>query len=275
MLTGLRSEIAGAVWRAGGGARQLAAADAADACPQGCPFLEPRPPSCSQFADHKVHPSQAEGGRACAGWRRAVEERGTHRRWVARGAVSPLPAAAAAGSGRRLWQARQQSRRAWKEGRSCWWCSTLATASLTLVCRAAPPARPPARLQRAAPKRTAATTKRTSRRFRQGPLRVTLVFQQSCKCTALLGGSTRRRRWRRPQPKSARYLAPYHHTKGRAPSPSWPPPHHYTRVSAYCQYSHASRNPCTPLALLQIRSADEPATLFFRCAKCGSNWREG
>ncbi|EFN54463.1 hypothetical protein CHLNCDRAFT_24529 [Chlorella variabilis] len=25
----------------------------------------------------------------------------------------------------------------------------------------------------------------------------------------------------------------------------------------------------------QIRSADEPATLFYRCAKCGRNWREG
>ena len=25
----------------------------------------------------------------------------------------------------------------------------------------------------------------------------------------------------------------------------------------------------------QIRSADEPATLFFRCTKCACNWREG
>ncbi|GKT34763.1 DNA-directed RNA polymerase subunit/transcription factor S like protein [Aduncisulcus paluster] len=26
---------------------------------------------------------------------------------------------------------------------------------------------------------------------------------------------------------------------------------------------------------VQIRSADEPSTIFFRCAKCGHNWREG
>lgn len=26
---------------------------------------------------------------------------------------------------------------------------------------------------------------------------------------------------------------------------------------------------------VQIRSADEPATLFFRCTKCAVNWREG
>ena len=26
---------------------------------------------------------------------------------------------------------------------------------------------------------------------------------------------------------------------------------------------------------VQTRSADEPATLFFRCEKCKHNWREG
>ena len=26
---------------------------------------------------------------------------------------------------------------------------------------------------------------------------------------------------------------------------------------------------------VQIRSADEPATLFFKCCKCGNTWREG
>ncbi|EAY09943.1 hypothetical protein TVAG_482170 [Trichomonas vaginalis G3] len=26
---------------------------------------------------------------------------------------------------------------------------------------------------------------------------------------------------------------------------------------------------------IQIRSADEPATLFFKCCKCGNTWREG
>eukprot|EP00771_Trimastix_marina_P003630 gnl/Trimastix_PCT/4933.p3 GENE.gnl/Trimastix_PCT/4933~~gnl/Trimastix_PCT/4933.p3 ORF type:complete len:108 (+),score=24.79 gnl/Trimastix_PCT/4933:33-356(+) len=26
---------------------------------------------------------------------------------------------------------------------------------------------------------------------------------------------------------------------------------------------------------VQTRSADEPSTLFFKCARCGNNWREG
>ncbi|KAI3423903.1 hypothetical protein D9Q98_009737 [Chlorella vulgaris] len=46
------------------------------------------------------------------------------------------------------------------------------------------------------------------------------------------------------------------------------------RTQARCP-NDACRHDQAYFQEVQIRSADEPATLFFRCTKCAVNWREG
>jgi len=64
---------------------------------------------------------------------------------------------------------------------------------------------------------------------------------------------------------------------------------HTDTCLAYVMTSHAVGHPFLAAAAtcekcgyhqayfneIQIRSADEPATLFFKCVKCGNQWREG